>query len=99
MIVIAGTIRIPADKMADARPVIRAVVEASRREDGCLAYSFGEDVTEPGRIVISEAWRDQAALDAHRAAAHFVAWRAAGPGLGVCERAVTVYEIASSRPL
>jgi quinol monooxygenase YgiN len=99
MIVISGTVRIPADKVAAARPAIRALVEATRREDGCIAYSFGEDVTEPGRIIIAETWRDQAALDAHFSAPHFIAWRAAGAELGVSERALTIYEIASSRSL
>ena len=61
MIVLTGTIRIPADKLDQARPLMKAVIEETRKEDGCLFYSFGEDVLEPGVIVIGEAWRDAGA--------------------------------------
>ena len=41
---------------------MRAMVEASRAEDGCLGYSYAEDVLEPGLIHVAERWRDRAAL-------------------------------------
>jgi quinol monooxygenase YgiN len=99
MIVLNGTIRIPADKLDQARALMKAVIEETRKEDGCLFYSFGEDVLQPGLIVIAEAWRDEAALGAHFASPHFAAWREANPGLGVSDRQLTVYEAVSSKPL
>jgi quinol monooxygenase YgiN len=99
MIVLTGTVRIPVDKLDQARPLMQAVIEATRREDGCLSYSFGEDVLDPGLIVIAEAWRDEACLGAHIGSAHFAAWREAGAALGVADRRLTVYEAVSSRPL
>lgn len=99
MIVLTGTVRIPADKLDAARPLMKAVIEATRKEDGCLFYSFGEDVVQPGLIVIAEAWRDEACLGAHLASAHFAAWRDAGAALGVADRRLTVYEAVSSKPL
>jgi quinol monooxygenase YgiN len=99
MIVLTGTVRIPADKLDQARPLMKAVIEATRKEDGCLFYSFGEDVMDPGLIVIAEAWRDQASLGAHLSSAHFAAWREANGALGVSDRQLTVYEAVSSKPL
>ncbi len=99
MIVLTGTIRIPADKLDQARPPMKAGNEETRKEEGCLFYSFGEDVTEPGLIVIAEAWRDEAALGGHLNSAHFAAWRDANPGLEITDRQLTVYEVVSSRPL
>ncbi len=99
MIVLTGTIRIPADKLDQARPLMKAVIEETRKEDGCLFYSFGEDVLQPGLIVIAEAWRDEAALGAHLGSPHFTAWREANSGLGVSDRQLTVYEAVSSKPL
>ena len=99
MIVLNGTIRIPADKLDQARPAMKAVIEATRKEDGCLFYAFGEDVLDPGLIVIAEAWRDEPALGAHLSSPHFTAWRDANPGLGVTDRQLTVYEAVSSKPL
>jgi quinol monooxygenase YgiN len=99
MIVLTGTIRIPADKLDQARPLMQAVIEATRKEDGCLFYSFGEDVLQPGLIVVAEAWRDEASLGAHLGSSHFAAWRDAGAELGVSDRQLTVYEAVSSKPL
>ena len=99
MIVITGTVRIPAGSLDLCRPAMKAMVEATRAEDGCLHYAYAEDVLEPGLIWVSEAWRDGAALGAHLNAPHFVAWRAAGADLGLHDRNLTVYEAVSAKPL
>ena len=83
MILIAGTVRFPPENMPAARPVMERMITATRAEDGCVQYAFAEDVLDPGLIHISELWRDAAALDLHRSAAHMAAWRAAGAELGV----------------
>ena len=75
------------------------VLDASRAEDGCLEYSYGEDVLDPGLIRVFEVWRDQAALDAHFASEHIAAWRAHGQRFGVSDRRLFAYEIASERRL
>jgi quinol monooxygenase YgiN len=56
-------------------------------------------VVDPGKIVVAEAWRDEASLGAHLGSAHFHAWRDAGAALGVSDRQLTVYEAVSSKPL
>ena len=99
MIIILGTVRLPHDNIARARAAMEAMVMASRAEDGCLSYSFGEDVLDPGLIVVAEAWRDEACLGAHLASVHFAAWRDAGAALGVSDRQLTVYEAVSSKSL
>ena len=96
MIVLAGSVRLPAEHLDAARPGMAAMIEASRAEEGCLAYSFAEDMLEPGLIRIFEVFRDAEALKAHSASAHMAAWRAAWPALGIGERQITRYEIASA---
>ena len=96
-LIIAGTVRVPADRLDAFRPHMLAMLEASRAEDGCITYSYAEDVAEPGLIRVFEAWRDQAALDAHFAAPHLAAWRAAWPEFGVSDRRLIAYEVASQR--
>ncbi|MEW6019974.1 MAG: putative quinol monooxygenase [Pseudomonadota bacterium] len=96
-LVIAGTIRVPPENLEAFRPHMLAMLEASRAEDGCLVYSYAEDVAEPGLIRVFEAWRDQAALEAHFATAHLAAWRAAWPEFGVSDRRLIAYEVASQR--
>lgn len=93
MILIAGTVRFPAEHMPAARPVMARMVTATRAEDGCIQYAFAEDVLEPGLIHISELWRDAAALDAHRETPHMAAWRAEAAGLGSHGRDLRFYEV------
>lgn len=96
-LVIAGTIRVPPERLDAFRPHMLAMLGASRAEDGCLEYSYAEDVAEPGLIRVFEAWRDQAALDAHFQTPHLAAWRAAWPEFGVSDRRLIAYEVASER--
>ena len=94
-LIIAGTIRVPPERLDAFRPHMIAMLEASRAEDGCLVYSYAEDVAEPGLIRVFEVWRDQAALDAHFQTPHLAAWRAAWPEFGVSDRRLIAYEVAS----
>ena len=93
MLIIAGTIRFPAENIAAARDELGKVAAASRAEEGCEAYAFAEDVIEPGLFHVSERWAGGAALDAHKNAPHFVAYRAATAALGVHDRDVRLYEV------
>ncbi len=53
---------------------------------------------EPGLIRVFEAWRDQAALDAHFQTPHMAAWRASLAGLGrLRPQLLLLYEVASER--
>lgn len=96
-LVIAGTIRVPPERLDAFRPHMLAMLGASRAENGCLEYSYAEDVAEPGLIRVFEAWRDQGALDAHFQTPHLAAWRAAWPEFGVSDRRLIAYEVASQR--
>ena len=98
-IIIAGTVRIPPQNLAAFRPHQDAMLAASRAEDGCLTYSYAVDVQDPGLIRVFEAWRDQAAIDAHFKAPHMDAWREVWPQFGVYDRQLSLYEVASERAL
>lgn len=97
-LVVAGTFRIPPQNLEAFRPHMQAMLQASRAEDGCLEYSYAEDVAEPGLIRVFELWRDQAALDAHLQTAHIAAWRSQWPAFGAGERRLTIYEVTAQRP-
>src|SRR5581483_12105695 len=96
-LIIAGTVRVPPENLASLRPHQLAMLAASRAEDGCLVYSYGEDVAEPGLIRVFEAWRDQAALEAHFRTAHMARWREAWPQFGVSDRRLKAYDVTSER--
>jgi quinol monooxygenase YgiN len=98
-LLIAGTVRVPPENLTALKPHMLTMLAASRAEDGCETYSYGEDVAEPGLIRVFESWRDQAAIDAHFKAPHMAEWRAACAQLGVSDRKLFAYETASQRPL
>lgn len=52
-------------------------IEATRREPGCLFYDLAASTTDPDTVIFIERWRDREALEAHRAAPHLAAFRAA----------------------
>lgn len=98
-IIIAGTVRVPPENLVGLKPHMERMLAASRAEDGCIVYSYGEDIAEPGLIRVFEVWRDQAAIDAHVQAPHMAVWRAAWPEFGVFDRQLVLYETASERAL
>ena len=98
-LVIAGTVRVPVENLEAMKPHMRAMLDASRAEDGCVEYSYAEDVAEPGLIRVFEVWRDQAALTAHGQTPHMAAWRAVWPQFRVSDRRLFAYEVASERQI
>lgn len=48
------------------------LTEASRLQEGCVAYDVFRSATHQDVLMICETWRDQAALDAHSASGEFV---------------------------
>ena len=55
-----------------ATMLAKDLVAQSRQDDGCIDYDFFKSTTRPGVMMFCETWRDQAALDAHSASAHFL---------------------------
>lgn len=98
MLLIIGTIRLPPENLAEARPVMQHMVAQSLAEDGCKAYAYAEDVLEPGLIRVTEIWRDQTSLDRHFATPHLAEWRASWPALGIHDRRLDVYDVSAARP-
>ena len=50
---------------------VRQLAEASRREPGCISYIPHELAGDSSLVMIYEQYRDEAALEAHRASPHF----------------------------
>ena len=98
-LIVAGTVRVPPENLDRFRPHMKAMMEASRAEDGCAAYGYAEDVAEPSLIHVFECWRDQAALEAHFKTPHMAEWRSHWPSFGVSDRRLTAYEVGAERPL
>lgn len=99
MLLIIGTIRIPAANLVAARPAMQRMILASRAEEGCLGYSYAEDVLEAGLIRVTELWRDRSCLERHFATTHIAQWRASWPTLGIGERRLQLYDSEDPQPV
>jgi quinol monooxygenase YgiN len=52
-------------------PLLQANAAASRDEPGCLEFSVFQDADDPRRVLLYEAYLDEAAFQAHRHTPHF----------------------------
>ena len=65
MIIVTGAVRFGNGEIERLRSALTNNVKDSRGEDGCEAYSYAVDLTEPNLLRITEMWRDEVAVDAH----------------------------------
>ena len=59
------------------RRAVLALIEPTRREDGCVQYDLHVHTGDPARFVFYENWTSQADLDRHAASAHLKKFGAA----------------------
>ena len=99
MILVLGTVRLAPDNLDKARFAMERMVEASRAEDGCITYTYAQDVLDPSVVHVIEKWRDRAALDAHFRTPHLDEWRSTWNTIGVSDRDLRLYETDDGTPL
>ncbi len=57
--------------------LLRADAEATPREPGNAGFRVSQDILDPDRLVLCEAWESREALEAHFAHEHYKAVKAA----------------------
>ena len=50
-------------------------VGSNKDEPGCLRFDVLQDAEDPNAIHLYEVYKDEAALEAHRQAPHYLKWR------------------------
>ena len=98
-VAVFGTLRFPPDKVQDVLPHLKALVEETYRNDGCIAYDVAEDLFDRGLIRFSEIWPNADLLAAHPAAPHIAPWRDAARRLGLIARDFTAWNADNPRPV
>lgn len=71
MISFAVRMRFALEDRDNVLEAVRRLADASRKEPGCISYVPHEIAGDPSLIMIYEQYRDEAALDAHRASPYF----------------------------
>ena len=72
MVVLAVTWLAKVGREVEVAEVFSKLTEESRKEPGCVTYQVHRHKTEPRRFFIYEQYKDDAALEAHRSASHFL---------------------------
>ena len=96
-VAVHGHLRFPPERVPDILPHLRTLAEATRQNDGCIAYEVALDPFDRGVIRFSELWPDQQTFSQHVLAPHVGPWRAAVQSCGLLERQFTVYDITGAR--
>ena len=99
MIVIAGHFALDPSKREPAIAAAREMMSETRKEKGCISYTFSADLEEPGRFRVFEEWESEEALTAHFQAPHMARLQQAMGGLGVREMKVQRYEVTKVGPV
>jgi quinol monooxygenase YgiN len=99
MILVVGTFRLPQESLAAGREALGRVIEATRAEPGCVDYAYAEDVLQPGLFRVSEAWATREALSAHLEMPHMKAWQRERAELGMTDRSMRAFSVASEEIL
>lgn len=102
MIQINGTIKMAAGTMSANKELVRelkALISASRSEDGCEAYTFAQDILEPDTLIICERWRDKKALAAHSASKHMAEFQKVIAKTPPINRDLRIYETDNGKSL
>jgi quinol monooxygenase YgiN len=60
------------DKMKE---LLTSMVKASKEENGCLLYDIFQLKDKPKKFIVIESWRDEKALDGHKASAHYAYYK------------------------
>jgi len=72
MVVLAVTWMARVGHENEVAALFTKLTEESRKEPGCIQYQVHRHKTDPRRFFIYERYKDDASLEAHRAAPHFL---------------------------
>lgn len=82
MLAIWVTVRVKPERRQRFLEAIEVDALASERDEpGCLRFNVLQDEQDGDVYHFYEVYRDQAALEAHRATPHYAVWRAAADAL------------------
>ena len=71
MIIIAYNYVKP-EALDEALPLLKKLVQDSRKEEGCNGYDLYQNLQDPTHCVIVENWATEEAVHAHSSQPHFV---------------------------
>jgi quinol monooxygenase YgiN len=61
-------------KEDELKDCLLALIEPTRKEDGCVQYDLHQNTSEAGRFVFYENWRSREELERHLQSPHLLAF-------------------------
>jgi quinol monooxygenase YgiN len=99
VLIIAGTFRIDPAKREAAVAAAREMMADTLKEQGCHAYSFTSDLSDPTLIHLFERWESDDDLREHFKTPHMTRFQTAFIGLAPKVLEIQKYEISSMGPV
>lgn len=63
------------DGIQRMKELLSAMVKPSQAEDGCIFYEIFQYENNPQKFMAYESWRDEEALDGHKASEHYAIYK------------------------
>lgn len=73
---IVATLKIKSENHAAFQTLFKKLVEASRKEAGCIRYELNQSLDDPNVYVVIETWASKQAIDLHNHTPHFIEFAA-----------------------
>ncbi|OAP43332.1 antibiotic biosynthesis monooxygenase [Sinorhizobium glycinis] len=77
MVYVIAYLKAHAGKGDEVAALAAPLIEATRKEEGCVSYDLYRKTTEPDMLVFVETWKSPAAVDDHFAEPHLKSFQAA----------------------
>ena len=99
MLIVTGTFSGGSLPRSEIAALTGPMAVETRKEAGCLAYAFYEDLEAPGQYRIYEEWESEEALFAHFQTPHMAAFQAELRALGELSIDIKRYDSEGPRAL
>ena len=99
MIIVIGWARLAAGEMDRLHDAAITMLEETRKEDGCISYTYGRAVEDPDTMLITEIWESQEALTAHSQSPHMATFNKAMAGANILGISVKSYPAEAGNTL
>jgi len=99
MIIISGEFKVKQEYKQELINMSLKLIPPSRKEAGCISYSFLEDQENLGNFLFFERWQNQEAIDTHFTKSYFQDFADRFPGMIEGQAKIEIHEIKSTRKL
>jgi quinol monooxygenase YgiN len=81
MVILAVTAKIKPDHRAEAVEIALQMVAETRKEEGCVAYTFHSPLDDPNTFFVYEEWATEEALNGHMQSDHMKVFQSRMPAV------------------